>query len=366
MKLKVTHNLAVFLIVCSISVSVISCIPSVIPPQFKPEDITPPVVVSWAMSDETTITIQFNELVSIQDHAITIKQELQPSQNQSGTVILCGDTILDNNGTTLHIQLPAPLEAGKQYNVSGTVKDASGNSSLFVLPFWGYNPDIPKLLISELVTQGSSTHPDAIELFAVTGGNLAGITVYIGTPSQYSYKYSFPACKITQGEYVVLHLKPQGIPEEIDEISNVTISGGLDASATGRDFWSKNTDGSLPGTNGTVTIFSNPLGYCIDAVIYSDRTSASDSNYRGFGTANMLIQVQDIVTNNWWSMPDGIKPEAAACSAGTTSTRTLCRWSNQSDTNTNQDWHIVPTKGISLGGPNSDETYVPLSVTKKK
>ena len=65
-------------------------------------------------------------------------------------------------------------------------------------------------------------------------------------------------------------------------------------------------------------------------------------------------------------MPDGIKPEAAACSAGTTSTRTLCRWSNQSDTNTNQDWHIVPTKGISLGGPNSDETYVPLSVTKKK
>lgn len=366
MKQTVIIKFLLCVIVCMISCSILSCIPAVVPPPFKPEDITPPAVVAWAMSSETTLTIQFNESVTIQDQAIMIQQEVQTSQNKSGTVIICTDTVLENNGTTLNIQLPSSLEAGRQYSVSGSVQDSYGNSILFVLPFWGFNPHVPKLLISELVTQGSSTHPDAIELFAVSGGNLAGITVFIGSPSLYSYNYSFPACYIAQGEYIVLHLKPQGIPEEIDETNSITASGGLDASATGRDFWSKDTSGALPGTNGAVTICSNPLGYCIDAVIYSDRTSASDTNYKGFGTSNLLAQVQEIVNGSWWSMPDGIKPEGAACSAGTTSTRTLCRWSNQPDTNTNIDWHVVPTKGLTLGGPNKDETYVPSSTVKKR
>ena len=366
MKQKVILKPAACVIVCMISLLLSSCIPAVVPPPFKPEDITPPAVVAWGMNNESKLTIQFNEPVTIQGHAVTIQQELQGTQNQSSTVIICTDTMLENNSTTLNILLPLLLEAGKQYSVSGTVEDTYGNSILFVLPFWGYNPDVPKLLISELLTQGSSTHPDAIELFAASGGNLAGVTIFIGSPSQYSYKYSFPACQIAQGEYIVLHLKPQGIPEEIDEIGSITISGGLDASPTGRDFWSKGTSGALPGANGAVTIFSNPLGYCIDAVIYSDRTSASDTAYKGFGTSSLLNQVQEIVNSNSWSMPDGIKPEAAACSAGTTSTRTLCRWSNQSDTNTNIDWHVVPTKGSTLGGPNRDETYVPASTVKKK
>lgn len=319
------------------------------------------------MEHETLLCIRFNEPVTLQDQTFTIQEELQQANlGNTSTIIACNDYTLYDDSTMLLVSIADTLQAGKQYSITGTVEDKYGNSILFVLPFWGYNPAVPKLLISELLTQGSSTHPDAIELYALSAGNLAGCTLYIGSPAQYSYHYIFPACTINKGEYIVLHLKPQGLPEEIDELQSITASGGLDASPTGRDFWSKQNPGALPGSNGAVTVFSNPLGSCIDAVIYSDRTSASDTTYKGFGTATLLAQVTDIVTIGAWVMPSGLMPEAAASSAYTTSTRTLCRWQSQQDTDTAQDWHVVPTKGSTIGAPNTDESYVPQSATKKK
>jgi hypothetical protein len=90
------------------------------------------------------------------------------------------------------------------------------------------------------------------------GGNLAGLTLFIGSPGLHDLRYVFPACSVASGEFIILHLKPQGLPEELDELDDVTLSGGLDASAVARDFWVRGEPGALSGKNGVVTLSVSP------------------------------------------------------------------------------------------------------------
>ncbi len=344
-----------------------ACIPAVIPDPFKAEDINPPSVLAWGMETDTSIAITFTEAVFTEGHSFSI-QNSDSTHDSATDLIVCTPVSAPDTsegGTRLYLESSKPCNPGEQYLLVGTVHDKYGNSLAFSLPCWGFNARIPTLLLSELLTEGTTTHPDIIELYVKKSGNLAGCAVFVGTPGTYTFRYIFPPCNVLAGEFILLHLKPQGLPDEIDETMDIAASGGLDSSALARDFWCKQETGSLSGKNGAVSVFSNPSGYCIDAVIYSERTSESDANYRGFGTASLLAMVKELFESGCWLMPDGIRPEAAAQSAGTTSTRTICRWSDERDTNRNTDWHIVPTKGSTLGTVNKDDIYNPSAKTLK-
>jgi len=204
------------------------------------------------------------------------------------------------------------------------------------------------------------THPDLAELAVLESGNLAGLAFRVGCAACQVLVYVFPACEVAAGEYVVLHLKPQGIPEERDETEDVSASGGLDAYPYSRDFWYPGGDGALPGENGLVTLYRSTTGPVLDALLYSARTSASDAKYGGFGTQALLDQARAVVADGAWRIAGTeVRPEEAARSEGCTSTRTLCRSSGSEDTDSASDWHVVPTKGSTVGGPNSDAVYVP-------
>ena len=61
----------------------------------------------------------------------------------------------------------------------------------------------------------------------------------------------------------------------------------------------------------------------------------------------------------WKTAGDEPAPEDAVNPDGSTSTRSMCRWSSGEDTGAAADWHIVPTRGSTFGATNSDEVYVP-------
>ena len=199
-----------------------------------------------------------------------------------------------------------------------------------------------------------------MELAILDSGDLAGLTFRVGSAAYQVLRYVFPPCRVAAGEYVVLHLKPQGIPEETDETADAAASGGLDARPEARDFWYRDGDGGLPGENGVLSLYRSPTGALLDALLYCTRTSDSDTKYRGFGTQALLDQARSIVAEGGWLIAEPeVRPEDAARSAGTTSTRTLCRSSSSADTDSEADWHLVPTKGSTIGGTNSDAVYVP-------
>jgi len=345
-----------------------SCIPDPVIAVFEPGDLRPPAVVSWGATGPGELLVVFDEAVKADPLAFDVARrpgaQAEPDAGLpggAGSPALSILAVLEGpTPAAVLVELVRDQEPGLAYVLTGRVSDRAGNLSSFVLPYWGFNDNPAGMLVNELLTEGSSSRPDAIELFVHQGGNLAGLTLFIGSPGLHDLRYVFPACLVSAGEFLILHLKPQGLAEELDELEDITLSGGIDASPVARDFWVRGEPGALPGKNGVVTLCSSPTGAIMDAVAYSERTSESDTKYGGFGTAAFRDRVGEIVSSGAWLIQgNSPRPEDCARSTGTTSTRTICRSSDSVDTHTAADWHIVPTRGISLGQANSDEIHVP-------
>lgn len=324
-----------------------ACLPQVMSEVLEPRDLKPPSVRGWDSPGPGEFEVDFDEDV-----------EASPSDFASDPDL--GVLEVSSEGSRVRIESSSPLPPGAALSLEGTVRDAAGNTTSFVLPFRGFNPDLPRILLNEALTQGTSTHPDLVELVVLETGNLAGLTFRVGCAAEQVLVFVFPPCEVEAGEYVVLHLKPQGLPEEVNETGDPAASGGLDAFPYSRDFWYPGGDGALPGENGALSLYSSATGPILDALLYSARTSESDTKYAGFGSQSLLDQARGIVAEGAWRIAGTeVRPEDAARSEGTTSTRTLCRSSDSGDTDSAPDWHVVPTRGSTVGGANSDALYVP-------
>jgi hypothetical protein len=325
-----------------------ACVPAPLSAVFEAGDMRPPAVVSWGPSGSAELLIMFDEPLS---------DAMPGFASSPGPAV--GSVAVIADGMGVRVLLDGAGEPGTAYAVSGIVADAAGNMSSFVLPYWGFNPDPPVLKFNELLTEGSSTHPDAVEFHVAEGGGCAGLAFFVGIPSDHDLRYIFPPLAVEAGDFIVLHLKPQGMPEEVDETVDKAASGGLDATPGAWDLWFRGENGALSGTNGALSLCASPNGGMIDAVLYSIRTADSDTKYGGFGSAALRDRVAAIVDSGAWFASEPPRPEDCARSEGTTSTRTICRSSSVGDSDSGGDWHVVPTKGSTLGTHNTDEVNVP-------
>lgn len=239
-------------------------------------------------------------------------------------------------GETVTLEFSSPLVPGRRTQVRGTVADRAGNSLSFSVGVWGYNDRIPTLLINEFTTKGSSANPDRVELLALSDGNLAGVTLYHGMPDIFDTETVFPSWEVSAGDYLVIVFGNQ--PETLPK-------GWLWGGYVG-----------LGANNGVVSLASRPQGDLIDAVLYSNRTSDSDENYNGFGTRKVQLWAQSLeASGHWASLP--VIPESGVDSTHSTATRSFCRTEGEADTDSRNDWHIVPTRGATFGEKNSEEIY---------
>jgi hypothetical protein len=238
-----------------------------------------------------------------------------------------------------------------------TVSDTAGNSLWMIVRFYGFNPDLPTLVINEFTTQGSKTHPDLVEIKVLSGGNLGGVAFFRGTASLNTSRFVFPAMNVQPGDFILIHTKPAGISEEKNETAGKDVSGGLDASPSAYDFWMKDGQG-LSGNNGIISIYSSPHGSLLDAVLYSTRTSDSDIQWRGFGSHDLREQADELIRlQAWQKSGELVAPEDSVNPEDSTATRSICRAADSGDTDGKSDFHIVPTKKASFGRDNSGEVF---------
>lgn len=310
-------------------------------------DFHPPRILSVETKDAHTLELEFDKKAQMIPGSFSVSPDLgEPSISGSGS-------------TKLQVQFPEPTVAGVEYVVDAGVQDAHGNSLSFLARIYGHNAYPPDLLINELNPRASSTNPERVELYSRSAGNLAGITLYNGSPSDYNSRFIFPAVEIEAGEFIILHFRPEGIPEEINETAAKDESGGSRAVDDAWDYWVAE-GGGLPSNNGVVAVYTTPRGRVMDAVIWSNRTRDSDQLYRGFGTRKMMDWVDEVVGDGGWAIAGyQAAPEDAVDPEGSTATRSLGRNSHSEDTDTQLDWHIVPTSGASFGAANSDDVYSP-------
>ena len=307
-------------------------------------DITPPRFVGVEVIDGHTVEVILDKPAEADEVIVS------PSL---GTLLVTGTE------NRLVIVSEEPTSIGAEYLLEGSVEDASGNSLRFLVRFYGHNPRVPEVLINELNPRGSGNNPETVELVALSAGNLGALTLCVGSPADWDSRMVFPALEIEEGDFVLVHFRPQGIPEEIDATTRRDESGGRNSRDTAWDFWVRE-GGGLPTNNGVITLSSWPGGPMLDAVLYTNRTSASDERYLGFGSTRMLERVNAVVAAGQWQI-DGEhpRPEDLVDVTLSTATRSLNRSSDSRDTNSRHDWHITPTRGLTFGEPNSDEVHQP-------
>lgn len=334
-----------FLTVYSVLITAVtfSCGPIPNIQELEDVDITPPLFSSILTLSGNEVELDFDECTFSDPDEIKITPSVKVNMVKSGRKDIRVFT---------ERQIP-----GLEYKMRVSAADKRGNSNTFIVSFYGFNPAVPHLLINEFTTQGSGKHPDTVELKALSAGNMGGITLYEGMPKNYRVRFVFPDFKVKENDFILIHFKPQGIPEEINETGSKDLSGGYDSSKIAYDFWIEGGTG-LSGNNGVLSLFSRPGGELMDGILYSNRTSASDEKYRGFGMRDTMERADELAASGGWRKRDGlIRPEDGINPEDSTGTRSICRNSLSADTDGKEDWHIVPTKKASFGWINSDEEY---------
>ena len=316
-------------------------------PRGAEPDLRPPGIEEVSASGPGSILISFDEEATLDAGSLRIEPELPVREvSPPGLTVTIG----------VGDQVP-----GREYRLEATARDGRGNSTTFLAGFFGFNARVPRVLVNEFTPRGSTSHPDLVELKVLADGDMGGLVLYAGTPSNFDARLVFPSFEVRRGSFIVVHCRPAGDPAEVDETGDPSVSGGIDASPSSRDFWLRGSSG-LGGNNGVLSVYERPGGPILDGVLYSNRTSSSDERYRGFGTADVLERADELVRDGGWRIAGAlVAPEDALTPEGSTATRSISRSSMSTDTDGRGDWHIVPTRGWTFGADNSDEVYAPVT-----
>lgn len=323
-----------------------SCSEIVLKESENTPDVIPPKILDIRITGPETLVFDFSANIKPLSKVFTVSPDI-------------GISHLESENCSLNIVFNDEQIPGTEYYIKGAVKDRNGNTLTFLAEFYGFNPDIPPIILNEVTTQGSTAHPDMVELYIKGDGNMAGVAFFEGTAEDYEAKFIFPPIIVTSGDYIIIHTKPEGIPDEINETLDKSESGGIDSNHDAWDIWPVGFSG-LSGNNGVLSIYTRPGGNLLDVFLYSNRTSLSDEKYRGFGSLSTMMRVDYIAEKGAWIFEgEQIAPEDCVNPDPSTATRSICRDSSSADTDGKGDWHTVPTSGYSFGSVNTDDVYVP-------
>lgn len=308
-------------------------------------DLKPPVIQNVIINNSNSISIEFDEPVSFNS---TDYISIPPLPLKSFVA----------NEKLLTLNFDENQQVGEMYKCRTDVSDDNGNTLSFIIRYYGWNPDIPTLVINEFNPEGSGNNPDTIELYCRDDGNTAGIALFLGTANDYSESFVLPSLDVLEGDYIIIHMRPEGLIGEITETTDKAVSTGKLASDSAWDLW-VDGDKAVSGKNGIISLYTNPFGNIIDAVPYSNRITADSEDYHGWTSATIGMIEELSFLDEWENTEGFIRPENAVNSEGTTGTRSICRNSLSEDNNNRDDWHIVPTGEKSFGQINSDNIYIP-------
>ena len=206
-------------------------------------DIQPPSIVDARQKSPGAFEIVFDEAV-------------KPLRNSFSFTPVVTAALPSSSGCTLTVTLSPPVEAGGDCLLSGEAQDTAGNTTRFLFSFVGYNDNPALLRLNEVQTgknsASSNQHRDYMEFIAEKGGNLGGIHVQWASAVKLM-SWTFPSCEAAKDSIIVLHCAPESIPEEKNEVgSDLSLSGGVDASSGGRDFWT--VSGGIPDETGLILL----------------------------------------------------------------------------------------------------------------
>jgi len=249
-------------------------------------DIRPPIVRSARLENAREFVLEFDEPVQVRDGTFCAEPKNLGVSAESS----------DARVSVRFEPQPTP---GEPVTLAGNVQDLSGNMTRVQVQFKGYNDRPAALVLSEVQTSKNTSkktpHRDYAEFYVKKAGNLGGMFVQWASSTK-MMKYDFPACEVKEGEVIVLHLAPEGIPEEKNEMgTDLGLSGGIDATPTGRDFWSD--AGGLPDASGAISVYEREGEAPVDGLFYAENSKGGS-----LGASKILALVQELADAGLWRL----------------------------------------------------------------
>ena len=323
----------VFLAVLCLSALAASCSQESSAAIYPTADLRPPGLVAAGPSDSRSLRLSFDEAVRPVEGSFSLEPPASLSCSAQDKELL--------------VSLAADQAPGADYALAGEVDDLVGNRTRFLLRFAGWNGRAPPLAITEVQTgkndSKANTHRDYVELQAQADGNLGGEELSWAS-SVKAASYRFRGMEVRKGDYIVLHLAPEGIAEEKDELgTDLAASGGIDASATGRDLWCPSM--ALPDESGAIALSPRPGDKPLDGFFYAASTKSG-----ALGEDDLSTMVSSLVAAGAWPSV-GDKPSwDDAYKWKSSPARSLCRTGAGRGP---AAWYLTSAGGQSPGGPNS-------------
>jgi hypothetical protein len=298
-------------------------------------DLRPPGIVSAGPTGPRRVELRFDEEVRPVDGSL----EAQPEADLSAAA----------TGDDLIVSFAADQAPGADYALAGEVDDLAGNRTRFLLRFAGWNDRAPSARITEVQTSTNDSktrpHRDFVELEVLADGNLGGEELSWASSAKAS-TYRFPGIEVKKGDYIVLHLAPQGIAAERDELgSDIGLSGGIDATAGARDLW--RADSPLPDGSGELSLSIRPGAAPIDGLFYADPAKSGI-----VADQDLADRVAALAAAGIWPL-GGKRPawgDAFAWKAS--SSRSICRLDSAPGPGS-AAWYSSASGGQSPGAPNA-------------
>jgi hypothetical protein len=311
---------------------------------FNSEELRPPRLDRVVDAQNNVLEAYFDKDTWIDLSSLEVYPDLRVSGVEDGSPV--ARIFLEEGG-----------QPGKKYTIEASVRDERGNTCSFLYQFYARNARIPSLVINEVIVASSTTVYTQVEIAVLSDGNIEGVTFFEGTMSYADKTFMFPSLEVKQGDFILLHFNTINAEGEINETAVKTEASGKGASGAAWDFWAPET-GNLSKDNDVLSLYTNPGGDIIDGLLYTSKTYEPEMKYNGFGTSLMLNKAVELAGGGGWKIrADEPFPEDGFNPTGATSTRTICRDSHSTDTNSAADWHIVPDKSRTPGAANSDAVY---------
>lgn len=248
----------------------------------------------------------------------------------------------DSDSAAVRFVLGREAGAGARAILESTVEDARGNSLSFAVPFTGWNSRPARLRINEVRTVYAKPKVEFVEFLVTGAGNLAGVEIGNAMNGQ-SPVYEFPPVEVAEGDFIVYHLRSveAGL---VNETGAPDESAGIDSCPTARDFWDTLTNAPLKKTN-VITVRERRGGPVMDALL------CAESGLAAWPSDEVRLAAEESASAGAW-LPGALISDAA-CTTGTTATRTLGRNPASGDTDSAADWAVCALGKCSPGLANA-------------
>jgi|GEM_PF-494114 len=330
----------------------VGCSPGPSSIAYPEADLKPPDLLAAGPTSSREVVLRFDEAVTPVPGSFS---------SEPGAALAPGA-----EGQSLRVGFAQAQSAGADYSLVGEVDDLKGNRTRFLVRFTGWNDRAPPLRISEVCPCKNSSktkpHRDFVELEALADGNLGGEELSWAS-SVKTERYRFPSAEVRRGDRVVLHLAPEGLPEERDETGpDLSASGGVDATPSGRDFWCGTM--ALPDASGVVALAARPGAPPSDGLFYAD-----DGKSGGLGKGDLADLASSLAAAGAWPLSGASPAWEDGFPWGGATSRSICRSGAASGPSA---WSISAAGGQSPGLPggataaesSSRSSLVPAAVRK--